>query len=147
MHSNSSPTSTLLTTVPDPDGRPDPEVTPGPNKAKRRQFAPRYKLQVLEDTNRFSDGEIGAYLRRHGLYWSHLSAWRRLREGDALAKLASKKPGRKRTESNPMVREMVELRKELNSAQEQLHRASLILDIQKKVLLLCGDKAPSRSKA
>ena len=60
------------------DQRPVTEVTP---KAKRRRFSARYKLRVLEEADRCTrPGEIGALLRREGLYSSHLTTWRRQRE-------------------------------------------------------------------
>ena len=60
---------------------PDPEVVP---QARRRRFSAEYKLRILQeaDTCRVS-GEIGALLRREGLYGSHLSKWRRQRERKA----------------------------------------------------------------
>jgi len=129
---------------PELEDRPNPEVSPIPTKAKRRQFSAREKEQVLLDTDRLSDGEIGAYLRKNGLYWSHLSNWRRLRETDAIAKAARR--GRKKVEVDRAVWELIVLRKELSNVQEQLRKANLILDVQKKVLSLCVESAPSRSK-
>ena len=81
---------------PELEARPNPEVSPIPTKANRRQFIARENAQGLLDTDRLSDGEIGAYLRKNGLYWSHLSNWRRLRETDAIAKAAPR--GRKKVE-------------------------------------------------
>lgn len=61
---------------------PDPEVLP---KAERRQFSAEYKLRVLAEADRCSEpGQIGALLRREGLYSSHLSKWRQQRERGAL---------------------------------------------------------------
>lgn len=125
----------------------DPEVPPEPNrKAKRRRLTPSYKLQVLEETDSLSDGEVGAYLRRNALYWSSLTAWRRLRETGALSELVSKARGRKKAQpADPTNKELVATRKQLESVQEQLLRANLILEVQKKVLLLCGDLGQSKS--
>lgn len=54
---------------------PDPEVVP---RAKRRHFSAKYKLRILTEANQCSQrGEIGALLRREGLYSSHLTTWRR----------------------------------------------------------------------
>jgi transposase len=58
-----------------PPDIPDPEVVP---KAKRRKFSAEYKVRILEEADRCTErGEIGALLRREGLYSSHLSTWRR----------------------------------------------------------------------
>ena len=63
------------TSVPDP---PDPELV---ERSKRRRFTAQYKLRVLADADACSKpGEIGALLRREGLYTSHLTAWRKQRE-------------------------------------------------------------------
>ena len=131
-----------------PSPGPDPEVIPDPpRKPKRRQFSARYKLRVLEDTDRLSDGEIGAYLRKHGLYWSHLSSWRRLRETGTLTALSTKpNNARKKNDIDPVERELAATRKELDAVREQLRRANLVLDVQKKVLSLCDGMSPNRSK-
>ncbi len=58
--------------------QPDPEVVA---KAKRRTFSAKYKLRILQEADRCNKvGQIGALLRREGLYSSHLTAWRRQRE-------------------------------------------------------------------
>src|SRR5262249_51372081 len=69
---------------------PDPEI---PDKAKRRTFTAEYKTRILAETDKAAPGEIGAILRREGLYSSHLVGWRRDREGGALGALAPKRRG------------------------------------------------------
>ncbi len=65
-------------TEPDKLSRPNPEVAA---KATRRRFSARYKLRVLEQADGCEEsGEVGALLRREGLYWSNLQTWRRQRE-------------------------------------------------------------------
>jgi transposase-like protein len=72
---------------------PDPEVVP---RAKRRQFSAQYKLQILTEADQCSQrGEIGALLRREGLYSSHLTTWRKQRDQGQLQGLAPQKRGRK----------------------------------------------------
>ena len=66
-------------------GRPDPEV---PERARRRTFTAKYKLEILAAYDAAADGEKGALLRREGLYSSHIVAWRRARDAGALAGLA-----------------------------------------------------------
>src|SRR5262245_63734390 len=69
---------------------PDPEV---PEKAKRRQFSPEYRLRILREADTCkAPGAVGALLRREGLYSSHLVQWRRQREAGALSGMRSKKP-------------------------------------------------------
>jgi transposase-like protein len=72
---------------------PDPEVVPG---AKRRQFRAKYKLRILAEADQCTQrGEIGALLRREGLYSSHLTTWRKQRDRGQLEGLTPKKRGRK----------------------------------------------------
>lgn len=69
---------------------PNPEVKP---KLTRRTYTAQQKLKILQGTDGLSQGEIGAYLRRKGLYWSHLSTWRKLRDESLPISLAPKKRG------------------------------------------------------
>lgn len=107
---------------------PNPEVVP---RAKRRSFTVAYKLWVLEEADKcYKPGQIGALLRREGLYSSHLTSWRRQRKAGELAGLTSKKRGRKRDEE---AAEMTKLRKENEGLRRQLQQAELIIDAQKKL--------------
>ena len=64
---------------------PDPEV---PAKVKRRRFTAEYRLRILKESDACKKpGELGALLRREGLYSSHLTHWRRQREEGALRDL------------------------------------------------------------
>ena len=63
------------------DPRPDPEV---PERAKRRRFTAEYKLRIVQEASRCGAGELGALLRREGLYSSHLSKWREQLDAGAL---------------------------------------------------------------
>jgi hypothetical protein len=57
--------------------RPDPEL---PERARRRTFTAKYKLEVLAAYDAASDGEKGAMLRLEGLYSSHITEWRKTRD-------------------------------------------------------------------
>jgi transposase len=72
--------------------RPDPEV---PERARRRTFTAKYKLEILAEYDAAPEGEKGALLRREGLYSSHIVQWRKARDAGALAGLAAPR-GRKR---------------------------------------------------
>ena len=87
---------------------PDPEVVP---KAERRKFSAEHKRRVLEEADACTEsGQIGALLRREGLYSSHLTTWRRQREAGLLETLSPKKRGR--NGKDEMERELVGLRRE-----------------------------------
>jgi len=66
--------------------RRDPEV---PERAKRRTFTAKYKLEILAEYDAAPEGAKGALLRREGLYSSHIVEWRKARDAGALAGLAS----------------------------------------------------------
>src|SRR5664279_5722436 len=79
----------------DQRARPDPQV---PERARRRTFTAKYKMQILADYDAAEDGEKGAVLRREGLYSSHIAVWRRARDAGALAGLTTPR-GRPRSDS------------------------------------------------
>ena len=114
------------------DGQgPNPEV---PERARRRRFSPKYKLRVLQEADRCGPGELGALLRREGLYSSHLAVWRRQRDEGALASL-SKKRGRK-TKRSPEEIEFERLGRENAFLRERLRQLELIVAAQRKVAAL-----------
>jgi transposase-like protein len=112
---------------------PDPEMA---EKAKRRQFSAEYKLRVLgeADTCR-GEGQLGALLRREGLYSSHLTTWRRQRETGALAGMRARKRGPKGRDEDPRVKQQA---REIARLQKQLKQAMTIIEIQKKVAGILG---------
>ncbi len=109
---------------------PDPEVDA---KGKRRRFSSQFKLKILTETDRCRrPGEVGAVLRRDGLYSSLLSVWRRERERGEL-NLRGKKRGRHPLEQNPLAGKVAELEREVQRLQERLRKADLVIEFQKKV--------------
>jgi transposase-like protein len=82
-------------------------------------------------------GEIGALLRRHGLYSSHLVTWRREREQAARERL-SRKRGRKPAERHPLSARVAELERDNRRLEAKLRQAEIIIDIQKKASALLG---------
>ncbi len=113
---------------------PDPEVVP---KAKRRQFTAKYKLRIVEEADECIDpGEIGALLRREGLYSSHLSKWRQLRQDGQLQALSTKKRGRKA--QDPLVAKLAKLERENERLYARLEQAEMIIDVHKKLSQLLG---------
>ena len=111
-----------------------------PEKPTRRRFSAAYKLRILEqaDTCRENTGELGALLRREGLYSSHLSNWRRQRQEGTLAGLSPQKRGRKVHGPDEQSHRLKELEKENKQLRRRLHRAEAILEIQKKASELLG---------
>jgi transposase len=99
-------------------------------KAVRRQFSAAYKLRILQEAETCSKGELGALLRREGLYSSHLSTWRRQQAAGQLAGLAAKPRGPK---PKPEAEELKRLRKENERLQRRLQQAEAIIEAQKKL--------------
>jgi len=115
---------------------PDPEVL---EKPVRRQFTAAYKLEMVEAADRCSEvGEIGALLRREGLYSSQLSTWHHQRQQGQLQALADNKRGRKATIPHPVQQELEQLRRENQQLRHKMQQAELIIDIQKKASQLMG---------
>lgn len=112
---------------------PNPETT---QKAERRRFTKDYKLDVLRQADACSgSGQIGALLRREGLFSSHLANWRLQRSHGRLGDAATKKRGPKPVDDTVRVRQ---LEHENARLLVRLQQAELILDIQKKVSTILG---------
>jgi len=105
-------------------------------KAKRKRFTAAEKLRILREVDACQgSGEIGALLRREGIYSSYLTTWRRQRERGELDGLA---PQRRGPKPNPEAIELARLRRENARLQERLQRAEFIIDFQKKVAQMFG---------
>lgn len=115
--------------------RPDPEVVA---QAKRRRFTAEYKQRILAAADQAKGtGGIGALLRREGLYSSLLATWRRERDAGILQALAPQKRGPK-SKRDPVAEENQQLRRETQRLTEELRKAEIVIDIQKKVATLLG---------
>lgn len=115
---------------------PDPEVRP---KAKHRHFSPEYKQRILDEADACrKPGELGALLRREGLYSSLLTKWRQQRTRAARAAFA---PQRRGPKPDPLADEIVRLRRENERLQERLKQAETIIEVQKKISQLLGSPA------
>ncbi len=110
--------------------RPDPEV---PERARRRRFTAKYKLEVLAAYDGAPDGEKGAVLRREGLYSSHIAEWRKARDIGALAGLAAPR-GRKRRDSQ--AERIAGLEAEKQRLEQELAKTRAVVDVQAKLHVL-----------
>lgn len=110
---------------------PDPEVH---EKRPRRNFTAKYKLRILDEADACTkQGELGALLRREGLYSSNLTTWRKQRQKGLLNALKPKKRGRKRKEVNPLAKKVAQLERENLRLQKKLKQAETIIEVQKKI--------------
>src|SRR5690554_7794182 len=107
----------------------DPEVVAKP---QRRRFTAEEKLRILEAADACEHGELGALLRREGVYYSTLSKWRAARDRGTFAALENQKPGPKATEPHPAELRLAELERENQRLRDELTKARVIIDVQKK---------------
>ena len=118
-----------------------------PDPKARRKFTAKYKIRILEEADASTEpGQIGALLRREGLYSSHLNTWRRQRENGLLKAMAPKKRGCRRKEKNPLADEVARLENENRQLKEKLRKAETIIEVQKKIsdlLTIDQDLSPS----
>ena len=121
-----------------PKAVPDPEV---PEKTVRRKFTAAYKLRILKEAERCTElGQVGALLRREGLYASSLTLWRR----QVAQGLVPKKRGPVAQKPDAHVRRIAELERQNEKLTHKLKQAELIIDVQKKVAeLLKGSEEKS----
>lgn len=112
---------------------PDPEV---PAKIQRRRFTAEYRLRILKQADACQKpGELGALLRREGLYSSLLTNWRRQREQGALQEMRGRRRGPKPRLVDPRVKQ---LEAENARLQRKLQRADTIITLQKQVAEILG---------
>ena len=114
-------------------GGPDPRVADPEVAAKvqRRRFSAEYRLRILKQADACKKpGELGALLRREGLYSSLLTNWRRQREQGALVSLRARKRGPTPRRIDPRIKQ---LEAENARLQRKLQQADTIITVQKKL--------------
>jgi transposase len=117
-----------------PVGVPDPELVERP---KRRRYSAEYKLRILREAEACSrPGEVGALLRREGLYTSHLTYWRKQRDAGGLKALGRPR-GRKPADRRDV--EIGELRRRLERTEIELEKARKVIEVQGNVSALLGE--------
>jgi transposase-like protein len=120
----------------------NPEVA---EKASRRRFTAEYKRRISLEAERCTQpGEIGALLRREGLYSSVLQRWRRQLREESLS--SSKKSNRAPSPAKPSTaKEIASLKRENERLKEKLRQAELIIDVQKKVSEMMQTRSPEKT--
>ena len=127
------------------NGKANPEVH---EKPVRRHFDAAYKLRILEEADRCSKvGQVGELLRREGLYSSHLTNWRHLRDEGTLQSLGPKRRGRKPKCNDATTQELDRLRRDNQGLAERLRQAETIIDVQKKVSEILGLTPTNQSES
>jgi transposase-like protein len=110
--------------------RPDPEV---PERARRRRFTAKYKLEMVAAYDAAPDGQKGALLRREGLYSSHIVEWRKARDAGALQALGAPR-GRK--PRDPQAARIAQLEADKQRLEQELAKARFVVDVQAKLHVL-----------
>lgn len=124
-----------------PAVRPETEVT---EKAKRRRHSAEFKARILREAETCTQpGELGAMLRREGLYSSHLSAWRAQAERVQLSALEPRKRGPKAKVVDARDRQIAELQRNLEKVTRRAERAEALVEVQKKLSQLLGLALPT----
>ena len=124
-----------------PGAAPEVEVVA---KAERRRFTAEYKRRIVREAERCTKGgEIGALLRREGLYSSHLTTWRAARDRGELEGLSPKKRGPKVPPPDPRDQRISEQEREIARWQKRAERAEAFVEVQKKVAALLGTPCES----
>lgn len=113
---------------------PNPEVK---TKGSRRSFTTAYKLKILSEAESCTEpGELGALLRREGLYDSHLWRWRQAQQKGGLG--LSSKSQKKTAKTQALKQEIAQLENEKSRLAKALEQAELVIDVQKKLSQLFG---------
>jgi transposase len=116
---------------------PNPEIS---EKRPRRRFTAKYKRSIVEQADACQNaGEVGALLRREGLYSSSLSSWRRQYRQGALDSLNARTRGPKPRPDAARHREVSRLEKRVAKLEHELIKAHTIIDVQKKLSVLLGN--------
>jgi transposase-like protein len=121
------------------EGLPVVQETEVMAKPRRRRFTAAEKLRILREADGCTkSGELGALLRREGLYSSHLATWRMARKNGELAGLTPRTRGPKAKPVDPRDKKLVEQAREITRLQARLDRAEGLIELQKKVAQLLG---------
>lgn len=113
------------------------------SKAQRRRFPVEYKRRIVAEADRCREpGEIGALLRREGLYASHLSAWRAARDRGELGGKGTRARGPKARPRDPNEKRLRELEQENRKLRKRAERAEAFVALQKKVSEILGVELP-----
>ena len=108
-------------------------------KPTRRRYSAEYKLRILREADASTRrGEIGALLRREGLYSSNLTAWRKQREKRELEGLSQKRRGPLPKENNSLADKVKVLERETVRLRARAERAEGLVELQKKVSEILG---------
>ena len=112
-------------------------------KPQRRRFSVEYKRRIVREADRCQKpGEVGALLRREGLYSSHLSSWRAARDRGELGGSGTRKRGPEAKAPDPSAKRIAKLEQENRQLRKRAERAEGLVEVQKKLSELLGIDLP-----
>ena len=119
---------------------PNPPIAELTTIPRRRSFTTKYKLSILDETDRAADtGTVSAILRREGLYSSALTDWRRQRAAGTLGALQPQRRGPQKAPVNPLQAELAKANAQVSTLRRRLDQAEAIIAIPKKVAALLDE--------
>lgn len=114
---------------------------------KRRSFTAKYKLRILDETDRAAGtGAVSGILRREGLYSSALTDWRRARAAGMLGASQPRPRGPQKAPVNPLQADLDKANREVAALQRRLNKAEAVIAIQKKVAALLEEMEPTSGR-
>jgi transposase-like protein len=112
-------------------------------KPQRRRFSPEYKRRIVREADRCrKPGEVGALLRREGLYSSHLSSWRAARDRGELGGSGTRKRGPEAKAPDASAKRIAKLEQENRKLRKRAERAEGLVEVQKNLSELLGVELP-----
>ncbi len=130
--------------MPKPTSDTGTEIVPTPqnDRRQRRRFSPEEKARILREADRCTErGQLGALLRREGIYSSHLTVWRAMVSREGMAGLAGKKPGRKPGKDDKD-RLIEKLQKRTAKLEKELRISQKVIELQVKAHEILGIALP-----
>ncbi len=130
--------------MPKPNANPETEVVPTPqnDRRQRRRFSPDEKARILREADACKErGELGALLRREGIYASHLTNWRAQLRREGVAGLAPKRPGPKPAKDDKD-RRIEKLEKQNAKLEKELRISQKLIELQIKAHEILGIALP-----
>jgi transposase len=135
--------------VPKPSTNPETEVVPTPqnDRRQRRRFTPEDKARILREADACKErGELGALMRREGIYSSHLTNWRAQLRREGLAGLSPKRSGPKPSKDEKD-RRIEKLEKEKVKLEKELRISKGLIELQIKAHEILGIALPRVEEA
>jgi transposase len=113
-------------------------------KAQRRRFTAAFKRRIVQEAAGCSKpGELGALLRREGLYSSHLATWRAAQARGELADLRGRRQGSRGPVPDARTKQILALERENRRLRARAERAEALVEVQKKLAELLGLDLPA----